>query len=121
MDPFHHRSRQLALRLKADGLRNAGFFAASAVCQPVARKIEFPVEQRMATSADIGEKDPHLTIFDLFGAATILMRRACRLGSPLGKAGLVDGYHGIRISQVSQDIAEQLVANDVLIPDGIRE
>src|SRR6266568_2243710 len=58
MHPFHHRPGQLTLRLKADGLRNADFFAASAILQPVARKIEFPVEQRVATAADIGEKDP---------------------------------------------------------------
>jgi len=118
MDPFHHRSRQLTLRLKADGFRNPGFFAASAVCQPVARKIEFPVEQRVTTAADVGEKDPDLTILDLFGAATLLMRRACRLGSPLGKAGLVNSYHGIRISEVSQDILTQFVTHAVLIPDG---
>ncbi len=58
MHPFHHRSRQFTLRLKADGLRNADFFAASAICQPVPGKIEFPVEQRVTTAADVGEKDP---------------------------------------------------------------
>jgi hypothetical protein len=42
-----------------------------------ARQIEFPVEQRVATAADIGEKNPDLTILDLFGAATILMGHAC--------------------------------------------
>ncbi len=47
------------------------------------------------------------------------MRRACRLGSPLGKAGLVDGHHGIRVSQVGQDIAAHFVTHAVLIPDGI--
>jgi len=77
MHPFHHRSRQFTLRLKADGLRNTDFFAASAIFQPVARKIEFPVEQRVAKAADVGEKDPDLTIFDLFGAATLLMRYSC--------------------------------------------
>jgi len=37
MHPFHHRSGQFTLRLKADGLGNTGFFAASAIFQPVAR------------------------------------------------------------------------------------
>jgi hypothetical protein len=35
MHPFHHRPGQLTLRLKADGLRNADFFAASAILQEV--------------------------------------------------------------------------------------
>jgi hypothetical protein len=121
MHAFHHRSRQLTLRLKADSLRNTNFFAASAIFQPVARKIEFPVEQRVAKSADVGEKDPDLTILDLFGAATILTRHSCRLVSPLGKAGLVDGHHCIPISEVGQDIGAQFVTDAVLVPDGIGE
>jgi hypothetical protein len=43
----------------------------------VTRKIQFPVQQRVTTVADVGEKDPDLTILDLFGAATILMSHAC--------------------------------------------
>ena len=86
-----------------------------------ARKIKFPVEQRVTTAADVGEKDPDLTILDLFGAATLLMCHACRLVAPLGKAGLVDGHHGIRIFEVGQDIAAQFVTHAVLIPDGIGE
>ena len=82
------------------------------------RKIQLSVEQRVTTAADVGEKDPYLTRLDLFGAATILMRRACRLGSPLGKAGLVDGHHGVRIGEVGQHIAAHFVAHAVLIPDG---
>jgi hypothetical protein len=54
----------------------------------------------VAKAADVGEKDPDLTIFDLFRAATLLMCHSGFLGSPLGKAGLVDGYNGIRISEV---------------------
>jgi hypothetical protein len=54
----------------------------------------------------------------MFGAATLLMRRACRLGSPLGKAGLVDGHHGVWIGEVIQHIAAHFVADAVLIPDG---
>ena len=37
MHPFHHRSGQFTLGLKNDGVRNTGFFAASAIFQPVAR------------------------------------------------------------------------------------
>ncbi len=118
MQPFHHRPGQFTLRLKADGLGNAGFFAASAVLQPVPGKIEFPVEQRVATAADIGEKDPDLTIFDLFGAATILRGHSCRLIASLGKAGLVNSHHRIRICEVGHDIAAQFVTDAVLIPDG---
>src|SRR5260221_2660603 len=39
----------------------------------------------------------------------------------LGKAGLVDGHHRIRISEVGQDIGAQFVTNAVLIPDGISQ
>jgi hypothetical protein len=77
LDPLHHRSRELTLRLKRDAVRNPGFCAASAVCQPVARQIQLPVEQRVTTAADVGEKYPDLTILDVFGAATLLMGHAC--------------------------------------------
>jgi hypothetical protein len=90
-------------------------------CRKSTRKIQLPVEQRVTTAADVGEKNPDLTILDLFGAATILTCHSCRLVSPLGKAGLVDGHHRIRICEVGQDIAAQFVTNAVLIPDGSRE
>jgi len=77
MHPFHHRSRQFTLGLKTDALRNTGFCAASAILEPVARKIEFSIEQRVAQAADVGEKDADLTILDLFGAATILTCDSC--------------------------------------------
>jgi hypothetical protein len=36
----------------------------------------------------------------------------------LPKAGLVDGDHGIRISQLGQDIGAHFVTDALLIPDG---
>ena len=42
MQPFHHRPGQFTLRLKADGLGNAGFFAASAVLQKVGGEDRVP-------------------------------------------------------------------------------
>src|SRR6266849_5849608 len=45
------------------------------------------------------------------------MRHACCLVAPLGKAGLVNSHHRIRISQLSQDIGAQFVADALLIPD----
>lgn len=84
-------------------------------------KVEFTIKQGVAKVADVGQKDPHLTIFDLFGRSTILVRHSCRLVSALGKTGLIDGHNGIRVSQSVEDIGPQFVTDQIFIPHCIGE
>src|SRR3989442_3553075 len=83
------------------------------------RQVEFTVQQRATYRADGSQKRPHLTIFDLFGGPTILLRHSRRLGSTLGKTRLVDGHDGMWVSQSFQDILSQFVTNPTFIPHRI--
>jgi hypothetical protein len=71
-------------------------------------KVEFTIKQGVAKVADVGQKDPHLTIFDLFGRSTILVRHSCRLGSALGN------YVSSKINTLDQQ-------EDVMKPDPLAD
>ena len=116
METLHHFPRQFTLGVKTDGFRNPGLFTARAVFHPMARQVEFTIQQRVAQRADVGQKHPHLTIFDLFGAPTILLGHSRRLVSTLGKTRLIEGHNGMWVSQSFQDILSQFVTNPIFIP-----
>jgi hypothetical protein len=74
---FQHVYCLLWLSLEAHRLWDVGSQTSSRVLDSVEGQIEFTVNQGMAARRDVGEKNPHLTILDLFGAATLLLCHAC--------------------------------------------
>ena len=75
----------------------------------------------MAGGSDVGEEHAHLAVLDLAGGAAILLFDACRVLSPFGKAGLVDGHDGLRGAQVLQGEGAHSIAHAIFIPDGLGE
>ncbi len=87
------------------------------VLTPLEGQIEFAVNQGMAASRDIGEKDPDLTILDLASGPAILHGDTCRLVAPLGKTGFIDDQDGGLRAELLKRVGAQVIAHAVRIPD----
>ena len=116
---------------KAHRLRDVGGLPAGRVGAPVFRQIQLAIDEGMAQRGHVGEKDAHLTVFDLSGEATILWPDAGRVAPAFGKAAFIEHQDGegrfVRGSrrtareQAVADTGPQLIAHGVLVPDGCRE
>jgi len=111
-----HLSGQFAFGRKASGIRNACFPTAFAILDPAQREVQFPIEQCVAEAADVGEKHPDLTIFELARRSAILFRHSCRFLAAFTKARFVDHQDRLGITQLLQDVGTQIVAHQIGVP-----
>jgi hypothetical protein len=124
-----HALTQFGFGLKRERLGDVDRLSARQISAPVLRHIQLAINESMAQSSDVAEKDAHLTILDLAAHATILRGHGCGVLSAFGKATFIEHQQGegsllrwgVRGEQALFDQSAQLIADGVLIPDGLRE
>src|SRR5438309_1422102 len=67
-------------------------------------QIQFPIQQRVAFGAGVGQKDPDLTIFQLASCATMLRGDSCRFFAAFANARFVNDQNRFGITQLLQDV-----------------
>jgi hypothetical protein len=95
-----------------------GLLTTGAVGGPLLRQIELAVQQGMAVPARITQKDPDLAVLDLAGRAAIWPGHAGRVLPCFQKSRLVDDQHAVRVPQMLDHIAAQLIAHGLGLPQG---
>ncbi len=111
-----HLSGQFTFGLKANGVGNTCLPTPLLILSPAQGKIQFPIQQRVAFDAGVGEKDPDLTVLNLARRPTLLLCDTCRFFPSFGKAGLVDHQDGLWIKEALQNGGAQVVAHQIRVP-----
>jgi len=115
-EALDHPLGQFTFRLKANCAGNACLTAPLPILDPAQREIEFSIQQRVAQAAGVGEKYPHLTIFDLARRSAILLRHSCQLFPSFAKTGFIDHQDRLRITQLLLNVGTQIISHQVGIP-----
>jgi hypothetical protein len=101
---LQHRSGQLRLRRKTHLLGRTGFLAARSVLCPLAREVEFPIQQDRPLGRRIGPPPP-IWQFSMRPVVPLYSRLTPTDFVPcFQKAGLVDNQHRTRVAQMLQRV-----------------
>ena len=120
-EALHHLDRQFWFGLEAHRLRNTCFSAPLLIRAPIERKVEFAVNEGMATSRHVGQKDTDLTVLHLPRGPAVLYLDPGRLLPAFGETGFINNQDGGLLPEVFQDILAQVVTHAVSIPDRLGE
>ena len=76
-----------------------------------------PVDQRVPGRRGVGQIDRDLGVLDPPGGAGVLALHTHRVDSLLEVSGLVNHQDGVRVAEVVDDVAAEVVADQVGVPD----
>src|ERR1051326_9139004 len=91
--------------------------AAVPIGEPVLGDEQRPVERDVPGGAGITEEDPYLAVANLAQGARVLAGDPSRMLPLFGKASFVHHQDAGRIAQLGDDIAAQVIAYGVGVPD----
>ena len=97
-------------------LRHPGLMPPNPVLCPHLGQIQFPVQQRPAIGAGVGQKYPDLAVLNPPHRAAVLPLHPGRLVAFLEEAGLINHQHSVSVGQVFHNVVPEVVANQVGVP-----
>ncbi len=115
---LQHDLGKLRLGPKPDLLGDLGSPAAGRVVGPALGQVQLPVDHRPPLGAGVGQEHAQLAVVDLAGGARVLALDPHRGRALLEKPRLVDHQHPAGVAEVLDDVAAQVVADQVRVPVG---
>jgi hypothetical protein len=89
-----HLDGQFGFGLKGEGIGDVSGAAPGQVSAPLFGKVQFAIDEGMASLGDIGEEDADLTILDGSTGTAILRRDASGVAATFGAAALIGSKNG---------------------------
>jgi hypothetical protein len=106
----------LDLGSESDRARDVTRIQTSAAPGPLVRKIEIPVDERVAAVSDVSQEDAHLAIVLLPQSAAPLSGDADGVGSLLGEPAGVQDQDPLGISEDLRDLSMKLSSDGRVLP-----
>jgi hypothetical protein len=113
-----HLGSQFWLCLEAHRVCDACSSTPIPILSPVQGQIQFAINEGMAFSRHIGEKNPHLTILHLSSGPAILQPNPCRIVASFGKTAFVNDQDSGLLAQLLKGIGTQIITHPIGVPDG---
>ena len=114
--PLQHQLRQLRLGPEYRILRHPGLPPPLPVLGPYLGQVQFPVQQRPAPGAGIGQENANLTVLDPSRRAAVLTLHPNGLAALLEKPGLVYHQNPTGVAQMLHNIVPEVIPDQVRIP-----